>query len=204
MLLLRMFCLHIPGVGIDLDTTDDFTVLAEQGWSSDVFYQLNKEHAIRLLNGLLFAKPEYGFLQFSSGYTSILYNQYNPSQPHSNAVLLSTLLSRSSNATQQKAINAVDELRRKSAISREQPERASLAKRASDYAIASSNIGLYSETITWQQRFVRDALTVKEIFGRGAVTTREGIELLSGIPQPLPENITLAQAAKQVERQMRS
>lgn len=196
-LLLRLFCLYVPGVGIDLDTADDLTLLAGQPWSCDVFYQLNKNQAVRLLNGLRRANPQYPFLQKPNGYTSILSNS---TKSNFNAILLSTILSRGSDVSQQKTIDAVDELRRDSVIAREQSDRANKATAASDYAIASGNIDLYSETITWQQRYVRDPLTVKTIFGKSAVTTREGLELLSGIPQPLPENITLSQIAKQVEK----
>ena len=126
------------------------------------------------------------------------------SQKNFNVVLFLTLLQQDSEEIQIRTKSAVDELRQKSATAREQTDRAKLAVAASAFAIASGSLDLYGDTITWQQRFVRDPLSVKVIFGRDAVMTTEGIELLSGIPNPLPKDITLAEVAVRVKKQMRS
>lgn len=195
--LLRLYCLHVPKRGIDIDTADDFKLLAEQPWPSDIFYQLSKDQAVRLLEGLHSANPNYSFLE-GPARTSILSNRGIMSQQNFNVVLLLTILQRNSKETQKKAGSAIDELRKKAATAREQSDRAQLAKAASNYAIASGSFELYGETVLWQQRYVRDPLTVKVIFGRDAVTTCEGVELLSGIPQELPEDMTLAEVALRV------
>ncbi|OBT75831.1 hypothetical protein VF21_05528 [Pseudogymnoascus sp. 05NY08] len=197
--LLRLYCLHFPKKAVDLNADDDFTPLANQPWASDVFYHLNKDHAVRLLKGLYHANPGYSFLQ-APAKTTILDNQGITSQKNFNAVLLLTLLQRSSEEIQLKAKSGVDELRKKSATAREQPDRAKLAISASAYAIASGSLDLYGETVTWQQRFVRDPLSVKTIFAQDAVMTAEGIELLSGIPEPLPDDITLGDVALSVKK----
>ncbi|KFZ05992.1 hypothetical protein V501_07832 [Pseudogymnoascus sp. VKM F-4519 (FW-2642)] len=197
--LLRLYCLHVPKKAVDLNADNDFTPLAKQRWPSDVFYQLSKDQAVRLLKGLHRANPGYSFLQ-APAKTTILDNQGITSQKNFNAVLLLTLLQRSSEEIQMRAKSAVDELRKKSATAREQPDRAKLAISASAYAIASGSLDLYGETITWQQRFVRDPISVKMIFAHDAVMTAEGIELLSGIPKPLPDGITLGEVALSVEK----
>ncbi|OBT63582.1 hypothetical protein VE03_07022 [Pseudogymnoascus sp. 23342-1-I1] len=196
--LLRLYCLQVPKKGVDLDTDDDLTPLAKQPWPSDVFYHLSRDQAVRLLRGLHHANPEYGFLQ-TPAKTSVLCDQGIASQRNFNAVLLLTLLQRGSEEVHMKAKSATDELRKKSATAREQSDRAKLAVAASAYSIASGSLDLYGETVTWQQRFVRDPLSVKTIFARDAVMTAEGIELLSGIPEPLP-GITVAEVALRVEK----
>ena len=197
--LLRLYCLHVPKRGIDIDTANDFKPLAKQPWPSEIFYQLSKDQAVRLLEGLHSANPNYDFLE-GPGRASILSTRGIMSQQNFNVALLLTVLQRNSEETQKKASSAVDELRRKAATSREQSDRAQLAKAASNYAIASGSLELYRETIIWQQRYVRDPLTVKAIFGWDAVATCEGVELLSGIPQELQEDMTLAEVALRVEK----
>jgi hypothetical protein len=196
--LLRLYCLHVPKKGIDIDKTDDLKPLAKQSWSSEVFYHLSNNQAVRLLKGLQAVNPQYSFLQPSRA--SILSSQDIKSQQNFNVALLLTLLQRNSEETQTKAKKVVDGLRKKAATAREQPDRAEFAKAASAYAIASGSLELYGETIKWQQRYVRDPLTVKVIYGRDAVTTEEGIALLSGIPQPLPEDMTLEEVGSRVEK----
>lgn len=197
--LLRLFCLHIPKKGIDIDNVDDFTLLAEQRRSTEDFNNLSKERSVRLLNGLCDANPNYSFLQ-GPGETSILSTQDNISQRNFNATLLLTMLQRESEDTQRRANRAVDGLRKQAATAKEQSDRAQFAKAACSYAIASGNLNLYAETVVWQQRYVRDPLSVKVIFGRDAVATKEGIDLLSGIPQPLSQEITLAEIALRVKK----
>ncbi|TAQ84118.1 hypothetical protein B7494_g7559 [Chlorociboria aeruginascens] len=198
-LLLRLYCLHVPKKGIDLNTVNDFRPLAEQPWSTDIFSQLGRNQAVRLLKGLHSANPEYTFLRETGG-ISILSNRDIIGQRNFNVVLLLTMLTRDLKGTLPRAVEAVDKLRKKAVTAREQPDRAQFAKAASAYAIASGSLDLYGETVIWQQRYVRDPLTVKVLFGRDAVYTSEGIELLSGIPQPLPEDINLDEMASTVEK----
>ncbi|KAL5354898.1 hypothetical protein ACLOAV_000989 [Pseudogymnoascus australis] len=197
--LLRLYCLQVPKESVDLDKDDDYKPLAKQPWPSDVFYHLRRDQAFRLLKGLYLANLGYSFLQ-KPAKTSIICNQGTTPDANFNAVLLLALLQRGSEEIQVSIKNAIDENRKKSATTREQPDRAKHAIMASSYAIASGSLDLYGETITWQQRFVRDPLSVKTIFARDAVMTVEGIELLSGISEPLPEGITLAEVALRVKK----
>ncbi|KAL9095476.1 MAG: hypothetical protein Q9165_002347 [Trypethelium subeluteriae] len=197
--LLRLRCLHIPKKGIDIDTVEDFKLLSHQPWACDVFSQLSEDRAIRLLKGLYEANPEYSFLQ-RPGRTSILSMQDIKSQRNFNAALLLIILQRRSEEMQQSVKSTVDELRKKAAKAREQTDRAQFAKAAAACAIASGSLDLYKETVTWQQRYIRDPLTVKVIFARDATMTTEGIDLLSAIPQPLSDNMRLADIAANVKK----
>jgi hypothetical protein len=91
-----------------------------------------------------------------------------------------------------RAEEAVANLKSKSASSREQPERAQYAKAAGFFAIASCSLKLYGEFVTWLQRFVRDPLTVKVVFSRDAIAPADSGSLLSGIPNPLPQDLSLS------------
>lgn len=200
--LLHMYCLYVPKQGLDLEKVDDFEPLANQPWPIEMFFQLSKDQAVRLLTGLYDANPEYNFLHGPTGITgiSILSNVDITPQKNFNVRLLLTLLQRSSTEIQKRAEHAVDDLRKKAATASQQSDRAKLAKAASAHAIASGSLDLYGETVTWQQRYLRDPLTSKTIFGRDAVMTQEGIDLLSGIPEPFPEDMTLAELASRVEK----
>jgi hypothetical protein len=195
--LLRLYCLQIPKNGIDINVHDDMHLFAKQPWSTESFRQLDNDQAVRLLQGLYAANPEYSFLR-NSNRESILASPDVPSQRNFNAVLFLTLLQRSSEQIQTRAESAISDLRKKASMAKEQSDRAKFAKAASAYVIATGNLDLYSDIIIWQQRFIRDPLTSKVLFGKDAVATMEGIDLLSGIPQPLPENLTLTTIASRV------
>ncbi|KAH8809315.1 hypothetical protein F5884DRAFT_677068 [Xylogone sp. PMI_703] len=196
--LLRLYCLNVPKNGFDLDLVSDLKPLAKQMWSSDVFYRLGTDEAIKLLKGLHKANPEYSFLQPPGG-VSILSNK-GAATPYINfnADLLLTMFQRDSPDVQSKVKHVVDELRQKASTTRDQADRAHIAKATSAYAIASGNLELYCEIITWQRRFIRDPLTAKVVFGHAAVMTNEGIDLLSGIQLPSRGFVPLAKITASV------
>ena len=66
--------------------------------------------------------------------------------------------------------------------------RAFHAKSAAFYAIASGSLDRYNKVMSWSKRYVRDPLTVKTIYSSKAVNTKEGIALLSGVPQDLSQH----------------
>ncbi|KAF2664739.1 hypothetical protein BT63DRAFT_96977 [Microthyrium microscopicum] len=197
--LFQLFCLRTPKVEIDLSTTKSFKPLAKIPWSVEFFYYLEKDHSLAILKALYAINKEFSFLNASHRNT-ILTTQDIQSQRNFNALLLITILERGSYPSLERAENMVNELRKKAATSKEQPDRAEFAKAAADLAIASGDLDLYGDLITWQQRYVRDPLTVKAIFSHNAVATAEGIELLSGMPKPLPQDLTLSEAATTVSK----
>jgi hypothetical protein len=203
--LLRLLCLHVPKDGVDIDDSDDLKALAKQKWTIQVFHKLPSEKAIRLLKGLIRVNQSFNFLQAASNNT-ILSMQALYDQRNVNALLfLTQLQARSPDGkqqaeAQQRARDAVTDLKNKSASSREQPERAQYAKAAGFFAIASGSLGLFGEHVAWLQRFLRDPLTVKIIFNRDAIASHDASELLSGIPQPLLENVELSAISASVAK----
>lgn len=181
--LLQLCYLDIPEKPLDLFAAEDYSTVAKQAWHLDFFRLMSNDQAIRLLKKLYEANPEYNFLHVSDGKSVIPGRNIGPHH-NFNVDLYLTMLQRDNEKVQQNARGAIDRLRKKAATAREQSDRAEFAKAAACYAIAAGDLEVYGETIVWQQRFVRDPLTVKVMFGRNVVRTDEGVELLSGIPTP--------------------
>lgn len=181
--LLKLCYLDIPERGVDLFSTEDHSIGAKETWPLDLIRLMTSEQQIRLLKRLYQANPEFNFLQVSAA-NSIIPDRYSGPQHNFNVDLYLTILQRDNQRIQDNARDAIDRLRKKASGAKEQSDRAELASAAASYAIATGNLDVYGETVVWQQRFVRDPLTVKVIFGRNAVLTDEGVELLSGVGTP--------------------
>ncbi|KAF4556643.1 Hypothetical protein D9617_1g085210 [Elsinoe fawcettii] len=178
--LLQLCYLDIPETGLDIFSAEDYSMFAKQTWPLDLFRMLNGDQQVRLLKKLYQANPEFSFLQGTSE-NSVISDRDVGSQRNFNVDLYLTILERDQGGVQATAKAAIDRLRRQASVAREQSDRAAFAKAAASYAIATGDLDVYGETMVWQQRFVRDPLTVKVVFNRTAVLTDEGVELLSGI-----------------------
>ncbi|KAI8944431.1 hypothetical protein F4801DRAFT_571694 [Xylaria longipes] len=178
--LLRLYCQHVPQKGIDIETSSDFICLANQEWSFEIVDKLEREHAVLFLSRLYKVNPNFDFLRAPRGYRSI-YSMRDAPRRNFNVELLLTAHHRSDADTQHRARDEVDELRKTASTSRKQEDRALFAKASAHYAIATGDLEVYAETLLWQQRFIRDPLTVQSIFSRDAILTQEGVALLSGI-----------------------
>ncbi|KAI1189036.1 hypothetical protein F5B17DRAFT_393311 [Nemania serpens] len=189
--LLRLYCQHLPQDGIDIETSSDFTCLANQEWSFEIVSELEREQAALFLDRLYQVNPNFDFLRAPSGYRSI-YGMRNVPRRNFNVELLLMAYHRGDADAQKRAQDEVDQLRKKAATSREQEDRAALAKAAAHYAIATGDLEVYAETLIWQQRFIRDPLTVQSIFAPDAILTKEGVALLSGIAPSPVEDTTLS------------
>ncbi|KAI0552861.1 hypothetical protein F4679DRAFT_571543 [Xylaria curta] len=187
--LLRLYCQHVPQKGVDIETSSDFRCLANQEWAFEVVDKLKKEHAVIFLNHLYKVNPSFDFLRPPMSYKSIL--SLRTSRRNFNVDLLLTSYHCGDDDAQQRARDDVDQIRKKAATSPEQEDRALFAKASAHYAIATGDLDVYAETLLWQQRFIRDPLTVQSIFTRDAILTREGVALLSGITSPI-EDTTLS------------
>ncbi|KAJ4299806.1 hypothetical protein N0V90_005052 [Kalmusia sp. IMI 367209] len=82
------------------------------------------------------------------------------------------------------AIEGFEACKKAAVSSAGKEQRAIHARSTVDYAVASGSLKLCKEAHLWARRFVRDSLTVKELY---QTYTNEGITLLSGIPEPLPD-----------------
>lgn len=179
--LLQLCYLDIPGKPLDLFADEDYSTVAKQTWPFELFRLMSTDQAIRLLKKLYQANPEYNFLETSDRKSILPARDVGP-QRNFNVDLYLTILQRDNEKVQQNARDTVDRLRKKASAARDQSERAALAKAAACYAIATGDLDVYGETVVWQKRFVRDALTVKVLFSWNVVSTVEGTELLLGIP----------------------
>ncbi|KAI1270886.1 hypothetical protein F5Y07DRAFT_384856 [Xylaria sp. FL0933] len=188
--LLRLYCQNVPRNGIDIETATDFTLLANQNWAFEVIDKLDREHAIPFLRHLYKVNPDFDFLQGPKNCNSIYSMRTVSSRRNFNVDLLLTAYRQSDSDAQKRARDEIDQLRKTAATSREQDDRALLAKASVYYAIATGDLEVYGETVTWQQRFVRDFLTIQTIFSIDVLCTSEGIGLLSGITLPFVEGTT--------------
>lgn len=179
--LLRLYCLHVPDLGVDILADEKLEPLASSIWNWEIFTHVSLEQSIGLLNKLYAVNPSKNFLEPPSRRT-ILSVREAGSHKNFNVDLLLTLLQRRDLVIQDQARGAVDSWRKKAAIAREQVDRATFATAAAAHAIASGDLDTYHDVVIWQQRFVRDPLTIKRLCSQEAVLTEEGIELLSAIP----------------------
>ncbi|KAF2225188.1 hypothetical protein BDZ85DRAFT_259790 [Elsinoe ampelina] len=180
--LLQLCYLDIPDKGLDLFSAEDYSAFVNEIWPLDLIRLLTKDDQIRLLRKLSQLNPEYSFLQTSNA-NSIIPDRKAGSSKNFNVDLCLTMLQRDDQKVQEDARQAIDRFRKKAATSREPADRAKFAKAAAACAIATGNLDTYGETVTWQQRFVRDPLAVKTLFSRNVVHTEEGVELLTGIDE---------------------
>ncbi|KAI0200586.1 hypothetical protein F4808DRAFT_428379 [Astrocystis sublimbata] len=191
--LLRLYCQHVPEKGIDIETSSDFSRLANQDWSFELIEQLGKERAMLFLNRLYDVNPNFDFLRAPDNHTSI-YSMCSEPRHNFNVELLLVAYRRDDADSQQRARIELDELRKKATTSREQEDRGIFAKASAHYAMAIGDLELYAETLLWQHRFIRDPLTASTIFGYDAILTQEGVSLLSGMTLSPTECATLSTA----------
>ncbi|KAI0472338.1 hypothetical protein F4859DRAFT_483842 [Xylaria cf. heliscus] len=189
--LLRLYCKNVPPKGIDIETSSDYRCLANQEWSFRVVEKLEREHAVLFLDRLYKVNLNFDFFRAPGNYTSIYSMRLAPRR-NFNVELFLTTHNRGDAYAQQRAQDEVELLRRKAATARDQEDRALFAKASAHYAIATGDLEVYAETLLWQQRFIRDPLTVQSIFSRDAILTLEGIALLSGITLSPTEDTTLS------------
>ncbi|KAF3766374.1 hypothetical protein M406DRAFT_256038 [Cryphonectria parasitica EP155] len=181
--LLHLYCLHVPKKGVDIFTDESFAPLAKQSWPREVFGHVEAAKSIVMLKKLSKANPDFDFLTPPSG-TSILRIKQVGLQHNFNVDLLLTILQRHDPDVQQNAKLAVNDLRRRAAVSRDPSERAMFAEAAAAYAIAIGDLDTYGDTVHWQQRFVHDTIPAQRLIGRQYVLTDEVVQLLSAIPDP--------------------
>lgn len=165
--------IHKRDIGIDEGLND----LRVGQWPCSIFTRLEPGDALNLLRRLRRVKNDHNFLTLDHSYSnySILHQPLSPGLKYGDPNLLQTLLEQGDAEALDRAKNgkrysfvefylvltreAVEERKRKAAISREQTDRAFFAKSALFYAIASGSLRLYSETLVWARRFVRDPVS---------------------------------------------
>ncbi|KAK1829301.1 hypothetical protein QBC39DRAFT_357180 [Podospora conica] len=79
-------------------------------------------------------------------------------------------------------VEAIKLRKDKAAKGRTSEDRLFWAQSALFLAISTGSLDLYSQTLAWARRFDRDWETLRGLYEHETVLTKEGIELLSGIP----------------------
>lgn len=193
--------------GGDIDKIEELESLRGFGWTAAMLSTLDVNHALQLLQRLLKVFPKHNFLATSDSARSILNLAPNAdtegSGGHGHPLLLLALLqSRTMTRTEVTSFDlekTVEKFKTASARSREQPERAHLARTAIFYSVASGSLPTLKTTLLWARRFVRDPLSIQHVFGGGTVNVKELIALLSGIPDPVEKAVSLTQVQGLVE-----
>ena len=165
--LLRIIYLHGTDLRADIESDDGLKAVPIEKWPILIFYLLQRDHSLSLLQRLIRLKPKASFLN---------------GDPHS---LFATLQPRNEAAEHEDPKHVVETLKSKASKSRAQTDRASFAKSAATHAIASGSLELYGDVVQWSRRFLRDAMTVKVIYSPNVTRTAGGIALLGGIPKDL-------------------
>ncbi|KAH7063719.1 hypothetical protein B0J12DRAFT_759457 [Macrophomina phaseolina] len=127
-------------------------------------------------------KARYGLLRlcFISVGWGDLDNDTSQISPDPEKFMLSLLQRRSNNMEAlQLCVEEFEKHKKKAMSSREQSDRASHARQALDWAIASKSLGVYKDAVLWARRFIRDALTIPELHQRNSYEARY---LLTGDP----------------------
>ncbi len=189
--LVRLIILHSHAWKADINDDSDLQTLRIKQWPLRLFQSIPSEKAHELLLRLIRVKRDGDFLQLVHYGTrpfnapTILAQPPSPERSYGDPILLSILLGSEGRMATQDAQKLVESQRERSFKGRDQATRAFYAKSAAFYAIASGSLDLYDQIMTWSRRYVRDPLSLKTIYDSDAITTKEGIALLSGIPADL-------------------
>lgn len=180
--LFRLLCRHFLRHDIESDRALQDTQI--RIWPSYVFLEVDQKHGLALLQRLICARPDGDFLERDDG-ISILSQAPTPDRSHGDPRLLLTILQRDTADGLTNAQSTVEELKLKAATSRDHDDRAFFAKSTVLYAIASGSLEIYHTVVLWLRRFLGDFKVVKTVNAMAACNTKEGILLLSGIPDRL-------------------
>ncbi|KAF2492617.1 hypothetical protein BU16DRAFT_87040 [Lophium mytilinum] len=178
----------------DINSIEDLRGVPITRCPPGLFFSLDRQDAISFLRRLRKAKPEEKFLSLGEG-GSILRHTPVIDMKYGDASLLLLLLEKNVDSEEwlRSVQKAVEDRRKKSAISREPTDRAFYANSALRYAIASGSLDLYEETLLWARRYIRDPLVSKQLYSNSddssELNTTESISLLSGIPSFIPGNL---------------
>lgn len=185
--LLMLLLKHIPQYATDISSDDELRLTKWQ-WPVSLLLVLSATEARRLLERLIRLKPESRFMEW---YTSpkwatsfpILTGQHLPLHHREDPTCLLIMLSRGDGNGLENAVLAVEERKKEATRAREQPERAFWAGCALDCAVASGSLHLYQKTLFWARRYNKDHETARELYSRKRLHTREGLDLLCGLPE---------------------
>ncbi|GAK67999.1 uncharacterized protein PAN0_031c6229 [Moesziomyces antarcticus] len=194
--LLKLIQRSDPVCPIDLDQDAGLKELLThrnaKRWSFGIFQALPPQQALKLLERLAVHLPRDELISMggTSGY-SILgvgsehgYLDFDMARFELDPSVDAQERSKCSN-------DAIEERKRKIANSSDPDDRETLARQALCWATCSRSYELYTNTVVWMRRFVRDVHVARSIFTAWAIHTKEATSLLSGIPQRPDASLTV-------------
>ncbi|KAI0827811.1 hypothetical protein F5Y06DRAFT_302420 [Hypoxylon sp. FL0890] len=161
-------------------------------WPPRLFYLLPSGISLRFFHllravhphGKFIAADEHGTLEAVMRDTSYHGKQFGDSNIFSTLLHLRHHGRDSSDIRWLSEVKEVLQERKSKAMSmRNAEERANWTQSAVLLSIASGSLQLYENTILWAQKFDRDATIANRLFLKDTLLSREGLDLLSGIPQ---------------------
>ena len=213
LLCLLLRCQSKYGVDIESPTDADKTKLKnlQDKLSTDLLMMIPPEKALELLDLLDESRPGHNYILPSSSSSSILAQTANAGG-HREAdlqllrcFLMSLVRERSgqenpdSSTDQESIMTIIKERMLKSKESREPSLRLFWAKSAIFLSIASRSLRLYSDTLLWARRFDKDPQTIEWLYNNNALQTKEGLDLLCGIPARASTHLQPSTVARNVE-----
>ncbi|KAL1641903.1 hypothetical protein SLS58_005739 [Diplodia intermedia] len=169
-------CLEEAGWG-DLDDDGDLERMRGLGWDRGPFLWLDPAQALALFDRL-------------QGCGGIAWGDADEVDH-----LRRDLLERKGDAEQVVglATKRMDEFKQKAVSSKQQPDRAAHARDALRWAFLSGSLGVFKDAILWSRRYIRDPLTVREIYDYNIF---EAKHLLVGSPGDLQSEATTMEALR--------
>lgn len=198
--LLCIFFLNGQHVMDDINTPEG--LVDGEGWPCELFLELKRHEAIELLKRLKLVNSTDEFVRKAESKDSTILSSQSSQKPspYTSSDLLLLFLKQGKPGSLERSTLFVNRQKEKAVRSRDQEDRAFCAKSALLHAIASGSITLYSETLLWSRRWVRDPLTAKIVFSNGNINAKEAISLLSGIPNTLDgyQHLTLSDVSNKM------
>jgi hypothetical protein len=194
--LLRL-CYH-ESTGFDIDVDADLAK-AKGELSQELLDSIGPKQALLLFTRLRRARGDQELVEGGMGRSVLsLTSEY---EGHNGDIEIYHIYLLSRNGKNEEAEVLATEYmssRKKKATSASQPEqRAFYANSALYAAIASESLELYKHTLEWTKRFLRDPLVFREVYTQWFPEERK--RLLSGVPDPITESLSLDNLRQRVE-----
>jgi len=153
---------------------------------TQLFTLLPRPQAQALLSRLMSSRPANDFL--SPWRHTIFAGTATPDSSHGDVALLEIYFNRGEEELEARAVAEVERRKTEASRSREQADRSFHAKSAICMAVANGSVVLLKETLLWTRRYIRDSLTLVELYARDFLWSAEFKALLSGITVKLNDD----------------
>ncbi|KAI2464717.1 hypothetical protein F4781DRAFT_439301 [Annulohypoxylon bovei var. microspora] len=198
-------------VNIDLTSNVDCEALRSLGkaWPLRIFYLLPSDISLLLYGLLRTIYPNSNFIRkdYSAGtdMKRIIYDLQQCADPDMLLALLHARNHRinpSNLAWPAEMQSALQQQKYKATYKQDKEGIASCVQSAIILSIASGSLFLYEDTMLWARQFGRFPLVAQRLLSIDILLAQEGLDILSGISRPLPQNdnFLLAQLKENVER----